>query len=293
MEPSELEHYAALDASGFMPGVDEDPSDFDTRVAAIRDAHREFEEELAEKGEMVVFEEFHVRSDERIPAEIIADADEITGALFDFRITHVPGFFLSRGVGLLWGGCMIADSELPFSFFLIRGAFRNRKRWFLYNRSELLAHELCHSMRQPLHDVPLEEFFAYRTSPSAFRRYLGNCFIRDTDALLFVVPIFILLGAVMVQSFIWPSLPAWPFWILALTYPAFLFYRNATARRRVFRAMRKLQTFGVQRPLAILFRSTTSEIGELSALKSREEFAACLAEKRDLRWEVIKFRFLS
>ncbi len=293
MEPSELEHYAALDASGFMPGVDEEPSDFETRVAAIRDAHREFEEELAEKGEMVVFGEFHVRSDERIPAEIIAEADEVTDALYGFRITHVPGFFLSRGVGLLWGGCMIADTELPFSFFLIRGAFRKRPRWFLYNRRELLAHELCHSMRQPLHDVPLEEFFAYRTSPSPFRRYLGNCFIRDTDALLFVIPVFILLGAVMVQSFVWPALPAWPFWILALAYPAFLFYRNAAARRRVFRAMRKLRAFGVEKPMAVLFRSTTPEIGEFGAARTREELAACLAEKRGLRWEVIKFRFLN
>ena len=49
---------------------------------------------------------------------------------------------------------------------------------------------------------------------------------------------------------------------------------------------------GVEKPMAVLFRSTTPEIGELGALKSREEFAACLAEKRDLRWEVIKFRFL-
>jgi len=293
MERSELEHYAALDASGFLPGVDEAPSDFETRVAAIRDAHREFEEELTEKGELVVFEEFHVRAGERIASEIIAEADEVTGALFDFRITHVPGFFLTRGVGLLWGGCMIADSVLPFSFFLIRGAFRYRPRWFLYNRRELLAHELCHSMRQPLHDVPLEEFFAYRTSPSPFRRYLGNCFIRDTDALLFVIPVFVLLGAVMVQSFVWPSLPAWPFWILALTYPAFLFFRNAMARRRVFRAMRKLRAFGVEKPMAVLFRSTTPEIGELGALKNREEFAAYLNEKRDLRWEVIQFRFLN
>ena len=31
-------------------------------------------------------------------------------------------------------------------------------------------------------------------------------------ALLFVIPVFILLGAVIVQSFLLPALPAWPFW---------------------------------------------------------------------------------
>ena len=141
MERAELERYAALDASGFLPGVGEEPVDFESRIAAIRAAHEEFGEELAEKGEVVVFDEFRLRESERIPADIIAEAGEVTGGLYDFRTAHVPGFFISRDVGLLWGGCMISDTELPFSFFLIRGAFRNRQRWFLYNRRELLAHE--------------------------------------------------------------------------------------------------------------------------------------------------------
>ena len=160
MPHPELERYTALDAAGFLPGVGEEAADFESRVAAIRDAHKQFEEELAEKGEVTVFQEFLLKESERIPAEIIAEADELTGELYDFRTVHVPGFFLSRDVGLLWGGCMISDTELPFSFFLIRGAFRKHQKWFLYNRRELLAHELCHSMRQPLRDIPLEEFFA-------------------------------------------------------------------------------------------------------------------------------------
>ena len=54
MERAELERYAALDASGFLPGVGEEPVDFESRIAAIRAAHEEFGEELAEKGEVVV-----------------------------------------------------------------------------------------------------------------------------------------------------------------------------------------------------------------------------------------------
>lgn len=292
MERAELERYAALDASGFLPGVGEEPVDFEARIAAIRAAHEEFGEELAEKGEVVVFDEFRLRESERIPADIIAEAGEVTGGLYDFRTAHVPGFFISRDVGLLWGGCMISDTELPFSFFLIRGAFRNRQRWFLYNRRELLAHELCHSMRQPLRDVPLEEFFAYRTSPSPFRRYLGNCFIRDYDALLFVIPVFILLGSVLLQSFWLPALPVWPFWIVALAYPAYLLFRNARARHWVFRAAKKLRAFGVEKPMAVLFRSTTPEIRELGTLRSREDFDAYVEEKKELRWEIVKYRFL-
>lgn len=293
MEPHpELERYAELDAAGFLPGVGEAAADFESRIAAIREAHRQFEEELSANGEVKVFQEFLLKESERIPAEIIAEADDLTGELYDFRTVHVPGFFLSRDVGLLWGGCMISDTELPFSFFLIRGAFRKRQKWFLYNRKELLAHELCHSMRQPLRDVPLEEFFAYRTSPSRFRRYLGNCFIRDYDALLFVIPVFILLGAVIVQSFLLPALPAWPFWILALAYPAYLLYRNARARHWVFKAAKTLKRFGVEKPMAVLFRSTTPEIRELGKLKSPESLWAYVDEKQELRWQIIRRRFL-
>lgn len=292
MERTELERYAALDAFGFLPGIEEAPAAFESRISAIRASHELFEKELSEKGEVVVFDEFRLRESERIPDGIIAEAGEVTEQLYAFRIAHVPGFFLSHNIGLLWGGCMISDTDLPFSFFLIRNAFRNRKRWFLYSRCELLAHELCHSMRQPLRDVPLEEFFAYRTSPSPFRRYLGNCFIRDCDALLFVIPVFLLLASVLLQSFWLHALTVWPFWIVALAYPAYLLCRNAHARRHVFRAAKKLRAFGVEKPLAVLFRSTTSEIRAMGALRCREEFDAYLKKKTDLRWEIVKYRFL-
>ena len=49
MPHPELERYTALDAAGFLPGVGEEAADFESRVAAIRDAHKQFEEELAEK----------------------------------------------------------------------------------------------------------------------------------------------------------------------------------------------------------------------------------------------------
>ncbi|MDR0933160.1 MAG: hypothetical protein LBM70_09115 [Victivallales bacterium] len=293
MELPDLERYTALDTAGFLPGVGESIADFEERIRAVIDAQREFEEELSANGEVTVFGEFLLKASERIPAEIIAEADELTEKLYAFRSDHVPGFFLSRNIGPLWGGCMVSDTELPFSFFLIRGAFRKRPRWFLYNRKELLSHELCHWMRQSLHDVPLEEFFAYRTSPSRLRRYIGNCFIRDRDALLFVIPVFVLLGAVLIQSFYLPSFWVWPFWIMALSYPGYLFFRNAKARHWVFKAEKKLRLFGVQTPLPVLFRATTPEIREIGELADIESFRAYLDSKDELRWQIIRHRFLA
>ena len=219
----------------------------------------------------------------------------MTDRLYSFRTRHVPGFFLSRDVGLLWGGCMICDPDHPLSVFLIRGAFRKRQRWLFYNRRELLAHELCHSMRQSLEEITLEEYFAYQTSPSRLRRYLGNCFIREYDAIWFVIPALLLLLAQVAQSFWLPGLPVWPFWPVALAYPAFLLIRNGISRRLVKRAAKKLAAFGVEKPSAVLFRLDRGEIRRIGAMERPGEFEQYAAERKesDFRWAILYARFLT
>ncbi len=293
-ENDTLKRAVELDRAGFLPGVAENETEFFARVAATLEAHKSFLEKLESERELLVFGEVRVSETDRIPAEITAEAEEVTRRLYDFGIEHVPGFFLSRDVGLLWGGCMISDPDEFLSIFLIRGAFRTRRKWLFYNRQELLAHELCHSMRQSLRDVPLEEFFAYQTSPSRLRRYLGNCFIREYDAVWFVIPALLLFGAQLTQSFWLPGLPVWPFWPLALAYPAFLLVRNALSRRLVFRAERRLAVFGIDNPGALLFRLTTPEIREIGGLTDRALFDRFVEERAaaELRWRVIRSRFI-
>ena len=268
---AELARGAELDGAGFLPRRGESAEQFFRRVETILGIHREFEAELAAAGEVGVYG-LQLRSQDRIPDEIIGEAEEVTDRLYSFRTRHVPGFFLSRDVGLLWGGCMICDPDHPLSVFLIRGAFRKRQRWLFYNRRELLAHELCHSMRQSLEEITLEEYFAYQTSPSRLRRYLGNCFIREYDAIWFVIPALLLLLAQVAQSFWLPGLPVWPFWPVALAYPAFLLIRNGISQRLVKRAAKKLAAFGVEKPSAVLFRLDRGEIRRIGAMERPGEF---------------------
>ena len=169
---------AGLDAAGFMPLPGESEADFIKRSEGILACHRDFEEMLEVQGKLTVFDFVEVKKEEKIPPEIMEQAGEVTWNLYRFKVSHVPGFFLSRAVGLLWGGCLIGDPDEHFSLFLIRNSFRKKERWLFYRRTELFAHELCHSMRMELHESTLEEYFAYQTSPSRLRRYLGNCFIR-------------------------------------------------------------------------------------------------------------------
>ena len=291
---AELEDLASLDRAGFLPESGESAARFRSRVERIRDRQKKFLSDLSAAGRLSVLDGIEVDASARIPEEIVGEAGEVTEKLYGFSAHHVPGFFLSRDVGLLWGGCMIADTEDLLSLFLIRGAFRSRQRWLFYRRSELLAHELCHSMRQSLRDMELEEFFAYRTSPSPLRRYLGNCFIRPLDAVLFVFPTLLLLASQVVQSFLWPRLPVEPFWLLALAYPAFLLFRNQRSRNAVFRAARKLKRWGVLSPMPVLFRCTAAEIRELGKIRSSAEFWNLVASRSSssLRWSILAYRFL-
>lgn len=291
---AELARGVELDGAGFLPRRGESAEQFFRRVETILGIHREFEAELAAAGEVGVYG-LQLRSQDRIPDEIIGEAEEVTDRLYSFRTRHVPGFFLSRDVGLLWGGCMICDPDHPLSVFLIRGAFRKRQRWLFYNRRELLAHELCHSMRQSLEEITLEEYFAYQTSPSRLRRYLGNCFIREYDAIWFVIPALLLLLAQVAQSFWLPGLPVWPFWPVALAYPAFLLIRNGISRRLVKRAAKKLAAFGVEKPSAVLFRLDREEIRRIGAMEQPGEFEQYAAERKesDFRWAILYARFLT
>ena len=291
---AELARGVELDGAGFLPRRGESAEQFFRRVETILGIHREFEAELAAAGEVGVYG-LQLRSQDRIPDEIIGEAEEVTDRLYSFRTRHVPGFFLSRDVGLLWGGCMICDPDHPLSVFLIRGAFRKRQRWLFYNRRELLAHELCHSMRQSLEEITLEEYFAYQTSPSRLRRYLGNCFIREYDAIWFVIPALLLLLAQVAQSFWLPGLPVWPFWPVALAYPVFLLIRNGISRRLVKRAAKKLAAFGVEKPSAVLFRLDRGEIRRIGAMERPGEFEQYAAERKesDFRWAILYARFLT
>lgn len=283
---------AAWDEAGFPLGPGEDFPAYRDRMKAKFAALEALDAELSEHGKATVFESIEVCEKDRIPNEILSEAAEITGPLYGFAFKRFPGFFLSENVGLLWGGCLITDTDYPLGIFFIRKSFREKQCFFIYRRRELMAHELCHAARHELTDWAMDEFFAYQTSPSRLRRYLGNCFIRQLDAVLFTLPAMLLLAAQVVQSFLLPRLPIWPFWIAALGYPCWLLIRNQLGRNRLFRAERNLKRFGMKNARAILFRATANERKELAGLKNKADLAAFLEHHGDeLRWQVTLFRF--
>jgi len=291
----ELTKLAYLDSLGFLVGTDEKFSDYRQRLLSLYDALSEFERKLEQaEDDIEIFDGLKVEKGKRIPRDIVNEAGEVTENYYAFSINWVPGFFMSRDIGLLWGGCAITDTERILTVFLIRSSFARKRKWFIYDRRELLAHELCHAARNVVNDNSLEEFFAYQTAPRRIRRYMGNCFIYKLDAILFLLPVMILLGAQLLLTFGSFNFAIWPFWILAFLYPAFLLLRNNFARMIFFRACSKLLAFGFVDALAILFRCDWNSIKEISTMASPESFRRFVQARAssNLEWKVIQHRFV-
>jgi hypothetical protein len=282
--PAEMEELLKLDQAGFFPAPGENAGEFLHRVQKVRRVFADFDKKV--RLGTAEFESIKLSAAETVPPEFIREAGEITEKLYGFQMLHVPGFFLTKGVGLLWGGCMIGDTESGLSLFFIRSTFRKRPRYLVYDRRELFAHELCHAARMALgNNSRFEEHFAYQTSRSRLRRTFGNCFVRTYDALGFVAGSFLLLLGQILRVFLLPDLWIWPFWVLALAYPVFLLLRNHAARRILKKAEKNLLAAGYREPQKVLFRATDAETEQLAAGISPDNFT-------DLRWELLRSVYL-
>ncbi len=288
---------AEADSNGFMMAPGESISDYKKRLLEMVTAYSAIEKDIQNTKDYDIFGEFVLNTEKRINVEILDEAAELTREYYDFSINWVPGFFLSKSLGFLWGGCAISFPENQVSVFIIRANFAKKKRWLFYRRDELLAHELCHVARMPVKDRTFEELFAYRLSPSRLRRYMGNCFRHDYDAVLFIIPIFLLLAVQVSRLFLNLEriIPIWPFWIIAAGYPIFLFARNHFNRNIFFKAKRNLEKAGSSKALPVLFRCSKDELIKISELKDPAALRKWLNDKSssELRWKVMKFRFFS
>ena len=285
---------AELDAKGLLLAPGETLDSFIKRLIREKENIDKLNKELEENSEAEPLIGLKLKSSWEIPEEIMEEGFAETEKHYAFKANWVPGFFPASGLGVLWGGCSISSTEETPTLFIIRSSFRNKDKYFIYSRKELISHELCHAVRVPIGDMTYEEHFAYALSSSALRRYTGNCFKSEKDAIFFLLPLFFLLLIQFMRISYTPNLPAWPFWILAFVWPAFLIFVNMRERKRYFKAEKALKNAGFINPSAVLFRCNTKEIEDFAKCGNHEETEKNLAEKRnsDLRWKVIFHRFM-
>jgi hypothetical protein len=294
-----IDKLVELDANGLLLAPGETVEHFKQRLLTLKGHLNEIRSELKEKGSLDLTPSITLERKRRIPRAILAEAAAINAEHYGFSINWVPGFFLSKSLGFLWGGCAISFPEENLSIFLIRASFAERKRWLMYRRDELLSHELCHVARMPIGDRSFEELFAYLTSPSRLRRAFGNCFQYTWDAVFFITPFFLLVAAQAARFLL--DEPAWlpitPFWCLVPLYPLFLLIRNQWLKNKFIRAKTNLELAGIEKPLPLMFRMNKKEIFDFANFAGAGDLPAIqthLNEKMagDLRWKVMSKRFL-
>lgn len=277
-----------LDRRGIFCGDGEEAGAFAERLQALNRNIAAQEQALRQSGAFSV-EDITVRAQDRIPAELFAEAHDITEALYGFRAEWVTGFFLDPRCSLLFGGCAYYFYPDFFALFIIRDSFRRRRRWLIYQRDELLAHELCHVGRVGLGSLRFEEIVAYQTASTTFRRATGGIFQGPQDTYLFLASTLLLLGGQMLRTFVWAALPGWPFWALLAAVAGWLGIRHLRLMRQFARAGQRLAlAYGAVSARRLIFRCSDADVAALAACPSAAAVQAWVERRAEqsLRWSV-------
>jgi hypothetical protein len=161
---------------------------------------------------------------------LLEKAGKITELLYGFKFETAPIFYSNKSL-FPWQGGMLWSyfSEKGKCFPKVQMRTKYSKR---YDPTEILAHELVHMARFAFKEPLFEEILAYKTSKSAFRRFLGPLFIYPLESVIFMS--LSLLGSF---SFVW--LETWLSFLPFALFFVFLFIRLSALHIIFNRAVQK------------------------------------------------------
>ncbi len=296
LEAGDKEALLELDKMGLLLGPGETTAAYSERLRGLQERMREMEKAFETKGEYN-FEGLKLRAKDRISTSLLRESTVVTQKHYKFQIDWVPAFFINPSFSWLFGGCAYYFYPETFALMIIRSCFADQRKWFIYDRNEILAHEMCHVARLPFFSTAYEERFAYRISESRFRCRFGGVFESPRDSFMLLGSTLLLLAAQVGQTMFRPELAIWPFWSLVGGVAAFLLGRDGKRQKSFRQAEKNLQTVtannGNHAP--VLFRCTDEEIRETAQLKQSDKLRDWIRQKseEELRWKVIVRRFLS
>lgn len=297
----DLKTLSELDSRGFIIGPEETPEKYTERLKVFEKNLKEMDTELKEKNCLTV-EDLSFPASEKIPQESFNPATKITENLYDFKITWVPGFFVTPSFGMLFGGCAYSFAPEFFSLFIIRNSFKKKKKWLFYERDELMSHELCHVARFAMGSHKYEEQFAYQTSTSSFRKNFG-CMMRSAWETYIIM--ILLLGMLVTQVSLimfkgeWLASrtiiqnPVHWFYAALFLFVGYLVLRQKKQNKDFAGTLDLLSTF-TKNPKALAFRLTDEELDEISKLNSIDESIfkqLILKRSKEHRFNILKNRF--
>lgn len=219
-------------------------------------------------------EHFLKRVKEAKPRPLDADVEEAlqrTKALFGVAPDWVPIFYSNKNLAP-WeaAACWIDDENQPI--IQMRYAFqRKRKLWGLFDKVDVLTHELLHACRSHFEDSKFEEFLAYQSGPK-WKAILGTSLQSPKEAYFFLISVALASGGLIYANF-YLLLPMSGLLILAFfrTWLRFDTWKHCKAKL----------------PPPLLFRLSDKEL-QLFAKLSPDSVKKFIENQDSFRWKVIR-----
>jgi len=285
-----------LNEQGLIPGPDETQTAFVERVQACQSLRDTIEEELQGR---VPFS-----SEDTSHEEATQPGFEAARTLYGMAPSWIPVFFSDHKLAPWHGGCawifQVEKQSPPMALLQLRSVFRNQSRYLgLYERDELITHECSHVGRMTYQEPLFEEIFAYQSSQSGFRRYLGPLLRNSLEALVLVGLFFFVflidafaLGIYGVtaywQSMWWKALP--------VGYLVYLLIRLYWRQQQLQACLERLREV-LPDPTHILhvaYRMSDDEILLFQKLNPKEiRQYVCEHAEHSLRWKMIHLAYFS
>jgi len=215
--------------------------------------------------------------------------------LFDIYPDWLSIIYSNRGL-LPWeGGCTwISDGKKGFPSIQVqlREAFGRKSRYLgIYDKDELVAHEMIHAARMAFNEPRYEELMAYQTAIWGFRRWIGPLINSSAESCIFITAVIISMASAWIGLFFplnaqWMSVPIlFPFVIVSGAFGR-LFYRQSKWKRCLKNLYHLLQDDCKAR--AVAFRLTDKEIDGFSIFSPKQITSYAIQESHiSLRWKVI------
>lgn len=186
-DPSE-EKLLYLNSIGLIPGPEEESEAFSRRVDYSLNLKESLPKELTD----------NLSGDDLQKPEVLSPACASLKKLYDCAPEWPPLFFSNFKLPFWQGGCawifqVKEDSPTSALIQLRRTFLRSPKYLGIYDRDELLAHELCHVGRMMFNEPKFEELLAYQTAKSSSRRWLGPLVESSMQSALFLLVLFMLI----------------------------------------------------------------------------------------------------
>jgi len=209
---------------------------------------------------------------------------------YDIAPDFLVAFYSNKDLYFFQGACTWIFEHNKISLAVVQLRERlNDKKYFFYDREEILTHEMAHLARMAF-DEKSEEVFAYLLSSSFFRRAFGAIIQNEKEVLLFflfffsslICFIFSLSPLFSIFSSITTGILSWG--LFRLFKKKYRLWRSAKNLLKIVKKEKWVR--------AILFRMTDKEIAQF-AKWNIEKILSYIKKEKSLRWRMIYLSYFA